>query len=121
MSSVVNLTKQGIKVKFMNPKEGIMTWICGLTIGVDGPADDAEKYDFIDAMLAPESGKYLIEADGYGHSNADSFKLADAAAVKALGFDDPGKFLETGHFFEAVPSAKRKHIIQLWQNIRAGG
>jgi spermidine/putrescine-binding protein len=120
-SSAINLTKEGVKVKYMAPKEGIMTWVCGLTLGADGPADEQEKYDFIDAMLAPESGKALIEGSGYGHSNTDSFKLADPAAVKKLGFDDPGKFLETGHFFEAVPAQKRKHIIDLWQNIRAGG
>ena len=120
-SAVNNLTKSGIKVKYMSPKEGIMTWVCGLTLGVDGPADEQQKYDFIDAMLAPESGKALIEVDSYGHSNMDSFKLADATAVKKLGFDDPGAFLEKGHFFEAVPAQKRKHIIEIWQNIRAGG
>jgi spermidine/putrescine-binding protein len=121
MGSVVNLTKNGVKVKYMNPKEGIMTWVCGLTIGADGAADEAQKYDFIDAMLSPESGKYLIETDAYGHSNMDSFKLASPASVKALGFDDPKQFLETGHFFEAVPADKRKRLIQMWQNIRAGG
>jgi spermidine/putrescine transport system substrate-binding protein len=120
-SSVNNLTKNGVKVKYMAPKEGIMTWVCGLTLGADGPGDEQEKYDFIDAMLAPESGKALIEVDAYGHANIDSFKLADPKAVMKLGFEDPGKFLETGHFFEAVPAQKRKHIIDLWQNIRAGG
>src|SRR5262249_8198670 len=72
-SSVNNLTKQGVKVKYMSPKEGIMTWVCGLTLGAQGPADEQEKYDLIDAMLAPESGKALIEVDGYGHANMDSF------------------------------------------------
>ena len=97
-----------------------MTWVCGLTLGADGPADEQQKYDFINAMLAPESGKYIIENYGYGHSNSEGFKLASPAAVKALGFDDPNQFLGTGHFFEAVPAEKRQHIVELWQKIRAG-
>jgi spermidine/putrescine-binding protein len=121
MASVNNLSKNGVKVKFMNPKEGIMTWVCGLTLGAEGPADEQQKYDFINAMLAPEAGKYMIESYGYGHGNAESFKIADAAAVKALGFEDPNQFLGTGHFFEAVPAEKRQRIVELWQKIRAGG
>ena len=121
MSSVVNLKKQGVNVKYMNPKEGIMTWVCGLTISAEGPGDEAEKYDFIDSMLSAETGKYLIETFSYGHSNSESFKLASPEAVKALGFDDPQAFLKTGHFFEAAPAAKRKRLIAMWQNIRAGG
>ena len=76
-------------------------------------------YDFIDAMLAPESGKYMIEEYGYGHSNSKSFDLAAPDKVKALGFENPSQFLETGHFFQAVPPAKRQKLLELWQKIRA--
>ena len=30
--SPLNLRKQGIPVAFMNPKEGPMTWVCGITL-----------------------------------------------------------------------------------------
>lgn len=71
--SVNTLKKQGINIKMMNPKEGIMAWVCGLTSTVKGRCRDMERYDFMGAMLAPESG-YLIEQYGYGHANQESFK-----------------------------------------------
>jgi len=120
-SSVVNLKKQNVPIKMMNPKEGIMTWVCGLVSIASGPAADADRYDFINAMLSPESGKYLIEQYAYGHANADSFKAATPEAVAALGFTDPGDFLKTGNFFTAVEPDKRQKIIELWQTIKAGG
>jgi spermidine/putrescine-binding protein len=120
-SSVVNLTKQNVPIKMMNPKEGIMTWVCGLVSIASGPAPDADRYDFINAMLSPESGKYLIEQYAYGHANADSFQAASPEAVAALGFTDPSEFLKTGHFFTAVDPDKRQKIIDMWQVIRAGG
>jgi len=120
-SSVVNLKKQGVAIKMMNPKEGIMTWVCGLVSIASGPAPDQDRYDFINAMLSPESGKYLIEQYAYGHGNSESFKVADPAAVAALGFTDPNEFLKTGNFFTAVDPAKRQKIYDMWQQIKAGG
>ncbi len=120
-ASVVNLKKQNIAVKMMNPKEGIMTWVCGLVTTANGQASDADRYDFINAMLTPESGKYLIEQYGYGHSNSESFKISSPESVAALGFTDPNQFLSTGHFFTAVDPAKRQKIIEMWQIIKAGG
>jgi spermidine/putrescine-binding protein len=119
MSSVNNLKKQGIDVKFMSPKEGILTWICGITRSGKSAADDAKVYEFIDSMISPESGKYMIEQYGYGHSNSESFKLASPDSVKALGFEDPTSFLKTGHFFEAVKPDKRQKLVEMWQQIRA--
>ena len=48
----------------MNPKEGIWTWVCGLTLLVDGPGDQDKAYEFIDAWISPASGKNLIEMYG---------------------------------------------------------
>jgi spermidine/putrescine transport system substrate-binding protein len=119
MSSVNNLKKQGIDVAYMTPKEGVMTWVCGITRSAKSAADDAKVYDFIDSMISPESGKYMIEEYGYGHSNAKSFGLASPESVAALGFTSPTDFLKTGHFFQAVDPAKRQAIVELWQKIRA--
>jgi spermidine/putrescine transport system substrate-binding protein len=119
MSSVNNLKKQGIDVSYMTPKEGIMTWVCGITRSAKSAADEAKILGFIDSMISPESGKYMIEEYGYGHSNAKSFELASPEKVKVLGFDKPTDFLKTGHFFEAVQPEKRQRIVELWQKIRA--
>jgi spermidine/putrescine-binding protein len=120
MASVNNLKSQGVPVKFMTPKEGILTWVCGMVRIAEGPAPDEEAYDFIDAMLDPQSGKYVIEVFGYGHSNAESFEVADPAKVKALGFDSPQAFLAAGRFFREIKPDVRQKISDMWEQIKAG-
>jgi len=63
-SSVITLKAQGLPVEYMNPKEGILTCVCALMMLKDAPGDEQAAYDLIDAMLAPESGVWLI--DNYG-------------------------------------------------------
>jgi spermidine/putrescine transport system substrate-binding protein len=118
--SVNTLKKQGINIKMMNPKEGIMAWVCGLTSTVKGRCRDMERYDFMGAMLAPESG-YLIEQYGYGHANQESFEVASPESAQLLGFKYPNGFLKTGNFFTAAEPARREKIQALWQTIKAGG
>jgi spermidine/putrescine-binding protein len=118
--SVNNLQKQGVKVKMMNPKEGILTWICGMVRIAAGPAADDEAYDFINAMLDPQTGKYMIESYGYGHSNQKSFAVADPEKVKALGFSDPQAFVAKGRFFREIPPDIRQKISNMWEQIKAG-
>ena len=56
---VKNLKREGIPVAYAKPKEGYFTWFCGLTLLNSGKADPALAYDFIDAWLSPETGKFL--------------------------------------------------------------
>lgn len=117
--TVKNLTSQGIPVKYAQPKEGIFTWLCGLTLLNTGKADPAAAYDFLDAWLSPETGKQLIEVSGYGHSNQKAFEIADQKQVAALGITDPMKHLQNGIFFEPVESARNAKYIKLWEEVKA--
>jgi spermidine/putrescine-binding protein len=87
--TVKRLKGEGVPIAYAVPKEGIFTWLCGLTILNAGKAEESAAYDFVDAWLSPESGKYMIENYGYGHSNKKSFELADPLQVAALGITDP--------------------------------
>lgn len=71
--SAATLTDQGIPVKFISPKEGALTYCCGL-VRVKGAANVDNAYDLMNAMSAPEAGKWLIETYGYGHSNRKAFE-----------------------------------------------
>lgn len=94
----VQLTGEGVPVKFASPKEGALTWNCGLMMHKDAPNPD-QAYDIIDAMLSTETGKYVIEEYGYGHSNAKSFAGVDPATLAALGLDvDPTAYIDAGKF-----------------------
>ena len=55
--SFTALKGEGINVKYMNPKEGAMTWVCGFSLmSAADPAKLDKSYDVIDAFLSPESG-----------------------------------------------------------------
>src|SRR4029079_10797953 len=66
------LKKQGLPVEFMKPKEGMLTWACGFVMLKDAKNIDL-AYDFINSRLETPSGKYLIEAYGYGSSTSSAF------------------------------------------------
>jgi spermidine/putrescine transport system substrate-binding protein len=120
-SSVGALRKQGIPVKYANPKEGIITWVCGLTLTDNDPGKDADRYAFIDAMLEPASGKYLIDAYGYGHANQKAFDLVGADRLAELGLSEPADFLKQGIFYKPMSEDTRQRYIEIFEKVKAGG
>ncbi|MGH6719073.1 MAG: ABC transporter substrate-binding protein, partial [Alphaproteobacteria bacterium] len=85
--------KEGIPVRLANPKEGVITWVCGLVHTNKGSADEQMVYDFMDAFLAPESGAYLIDVYGYGHSNQKAFAMVSQERLDELGIHDPDEMI----------------------------
>lgn len=120
-ASVTLLKEQGLSVQYMNPKEGILTWVCGMMMLKDGPGDEQAKYDFIDAMLAPDSGRWLIDEYGYGHSNRKAFDLVDKERLVELGISSPQALFAQGVFFQEIPPTKREKYIQMFEEVKAGG
>ena len=120
-SSMANLRREDVPVAYMNPKEGVMTWLCGLTFIEGGEAPEEQAYDFINAMLDPESGATLIEMYGNGHANMESFERVGPERLAELGLSDPQSFLAEGNFFEEVPQETRRRIVEMWELVKAGG
>jgi spermidine/putrescine transport system substrate-binding protein len=118
--AMVELTRQGIEAIYMNPKEGIWTWVCGLALHANGPGDEQAAYDFIDAMLAPESGAYLIDQYGYGHSNQKSFEMVEQDRLVQLGISTPQELISRSVFIEEVPNPYKDKYIQLLEEVKAG-
>lgn len=88
---VNRLIEQGVPVKLMsNPKEGAFVWMAGLAIAASSDANLDRAYDFIDAWLSPEAGRYLIETYGYGHANLRAYELASPDAIRKIGLDPDG-------------------------------
>jgi spermidine/putrescine-binding protein len=118
--AVKTLAADGIPVKYAVPKEGIFTWLCGLTLLNTGEGDEAMAYDFLDAWLSPETGKHMIENVGYGHGNRKSFEIASPEAVAALGFSsDPTQMLADGILFLPVPGEINAKYINLMNEVKA--
>ena len=115
-----NLTQQGLPVKFAQPKEGTLTWVCGLVLHKDAPHLD-KAYELIDGMLAPDVGNYCITAFGYGHSNPNSFDGVDQAQLAAVGISKgPVETLKSGHFYVPQPPDVITRISRDWEEVKAG-
>lgn len=117
--SATNLQKQGVPIKFMNPKEGIWTWVCGLCLLKDGPGSEDQQYDFLNAFLAPESGKALVEMYGYGHSNAETFKLVAPERLAELGIADPEGMMAKARISLPMTPEFREKVIEAFDEIQA--
>ncbi len=116
---VKNLRTDGVPVEYARPKEGIFTWFCGLTLLNSGKGDQAAAYDFIDAWLSPETGKYLIESSGYGHANQKSFEAADPAAVAAMGISDPVAMMASSIVFRSPSDEVQVEHNRVWGETKA--
>lgn len=113
------LLAQGIPVEFANPKEGIFTWVCGLVMFKDAIGSQDAAYDFIDAMLDPEVGRYIIDTWNYGHSNQKAFELADPAVLASLGMQKPEELFTRGIFFQQVQEPYARKYAELFNEIQA--
>ncbi len=119
-SSAVKLKGQGIPVNFANPKEGALTWVCGVMIHKDAPHLD-KAHDIVDAMLSVEAGKWLIGIEGYGHSNAKSFDQFDDATLEGLGLSrNPADILSAGKFQVPQSQEFETRMNQEFEQIKAG-
>ncbi|WP_227268973.1 ABC transporter substrate-binding protein [Roseobacter weihaiensis] len=119
-SSAVALASEGIPVRFARPKEGALTWVCGLMVHKDAPNLD-KAYEIIDSLLSVEAGKFMINDYGYGHSNAKSFDQFDAQTLVGLGLSkDPGDILSAGHFMIPQSQEWETRMNETFEMIKAG-
>lgn len=84
--SVVALVEDGMPVAFeREPAEGSSTWFCGFLKLANAPGSEDKAYDFINAWLEPRVTEYIVEAWGYGHSNATAMRGIDAELLEEVG------------------------------------
>lgn len=118
--SPLSLSRQGVPVKFLNPKEGALTWCCGLVLLKDAPEVD-KAHQLIDAMLDPRAGQYLITEFGYGHSNSKSFDLMSDTDLAARGLSKkPLEIVSRGKFAGVQEPEIDQMIATDYEAVRAG-
>jgi len=120
-SAVKSLLSQGVPVAYAVPKEGILNWLCGLSIVNSGSGDEELIYEFLDAWLDPEAGRFLIEEYGYGHSNAVSFEISDPEKVASLGFpSNPIEMLDNGIMFQPYDPVVLENMVNMFDEVKIG-
>ena len=112
---------QGLEVKYASPKEGARNWVCGLVLTAPEhrAASDERVYDFLDAMMSPEAGAYVIDNLSYGHGNSKAFDLVSPERVAEVGLSDPEAFLARG-ILKPIPPEYDQKYVDLWEEVRLG-
>jgi spermidine/putrescine transport system substrate-binding protein len=119
-ASAVLLKSEGVPVKFAKPKEGALTWVCGMMMHKDAPKPD-RAYDIIDSMISVAAGEFLIGDYGYGHSNKKAFDKFDAAALTDLGLSkNPRDVLDVGHFMIPQSQDWETRMNETFEQVKAG-
>lgn len=119
-SSATLLKAEEVPVEFAKPKEGALTWVCGLMIHKDAPNID-RAYDVIDSLLSTESGQFMINDYGYGHANIKSFDAFDEATLTGLGLSkNPDDILSAGHFQVPQTQEWETRMNETFETIKAG-
>ncbi|GAB5468762.1 MAG: ABC transporter substrate-binding protein [Rhodospirillales bacterium] len=117
-SSVLALRNAGIPVEYMNPKEGILCWCCGLVL--DKRAENVDgAHELMDAILSPETGTFLLTEYGYGHANAKAFEAVSDEELAAIGIPrDPKDLFARGIF--SKPNTRLPELQQIFEEVKAG-
>lgn len=108
------LQAEGVPVKFADVKEGGLTWVCGMVLMKDAPHYD-KAHDLLDALISPESGRWCIAENGYGHANIKAFDFFTKEELAAKGLStDPAVVLDSGVFLIAQPEEIEQKINRDW-------
>ena len=95
----------GFEWTWATPKEGAMTWHCGLCIHPAAIEDGLyEKcHDIIDSMISPEAGAFEIGNWYYGHTNLKSYESFDDEFLRSIGLaKDIEAFLSRSIFVQSM-------------------
>ena len=119
-SSAVELTFEEVPVRFAQPVEGALTWVCGFMLHKDAPSPD-RAYDVLDALISVSAGEFLTGDYGYGHSNARVLELFTDEELAALTLTrDPRDLLDAGHRSIPQPPEWSARMNTLYEQIKAG-
>jgi spermidine/putrescine transport system substrate-binding protein len=119
-SSAVSLAAQGIPVKFAQPKEGALTWVCGLMLHAQAPKLD-RAYDVLDSVLSVASSDFNMRGYGYGGVNRKAFDAFTDEELAALGLArDPLSILRAGHFGIPQTAEWDQRMTSTWEQIKLG-
>lgn len=108
----------GMNYVYMQPKEGRVSWVCGM-----GLAADTQNYyhahDYVDSWASTEAAQFLLAYYYYGHTNTEvDLSVLPAGLVQSLGLDDPSVLAPPKSIPESyIP--RRDVYSQYWTEVSA--
>ena len=117
---VYRMQQDDIPVDYLlDPKGGLISWVCGLVMSATGTGDETAAYDFINAWNSPEAGKFLVEVYGYGHANRRTWEIVDPAVSASMGLDgDVSAFLDKATPWQSWPPDVLEHYVSMYNDVR---
>jgi spermidine/putrescine transport system substrate-binding protein len=103
-----------------NTVEGASSWVCGYSLIEGGSGDIDKAYAFINAWLEPQTADYIVNAWGYGHSNAAAMAAMDPATLASVGLESSDNLRAHTLWQAPVPAELREKMIAEFELIKAG-
>ncbi len=118
--SVVTLVKQGVPVKFAQPKEGALTWVCGMMLHANAPKLDS-AYDVLNSLISESSAEFNMREYGTGGVNRKAFAKFTDKELSVLGLSrNPLETLQAGRFSIPQTSEWENRMNDTWEKIKLG-
>lgn len=112
-----SLLAEGLPVAYIQPKEGRLGWVCGY--GISSKTQNLDlAYDYLDALIAPQSMANMANTYSYGAANAGALPLINPDYVKALQLDDPNIMSRTV-FYQSLTEDQRQAFTKVWDDVKA--
>ena len=112
------LAGEGVAVDYINPEEGRLGWVCGYGISAN-PGNLDLSYQFLNALLDPQSQANMGNDYAYGVSNSEATALLDPEFVSLMNLGDPS-VLDSTFFYQALTEAQRELFVNTWNAVKAG-
>jgi spermidine/putrescine-binding protein len=103
-------------LEYIAPVEGRFGWLCGYGIAADAQNVDM-AYNYIDALISPESQAYLTNTFGFGGANPESLSMVDEETVQLLQLDQTDILNDT-IFLPDVSDELREAYTTIWDNVK---
>jgi spermidine/putrescine transport system substrate-binding protein len=119
-SSVVSLIGQGVPIKFAKPKEGALTWVCGMMLHAQAPKIDS-AYDVLDSLISEKAAIFNMRDYGYGGVHKKAFDQFTDEELSTLGLSrNPADVLQAGHFGIPQSAEWDRRMTETWEQIKLG-
>jgi spermidine/putrescine transport system substrate-binding protein len=112
----VTMKGKGLKVRYMKPKEGPLSWVCGFVLAKDSPRVD-KAHAYVDSWSSTRAAAWLEDNYAYGEANTHA-RPKNKALLRTLAIDDPGAIREPrAHIDRYYP--RRTLYSKLWDEVKA--
>ncbi len=115
-ASYIKLLGDGVKVEYIDPKEGRAGYLCGFAVPTKSKNPDL-AVAMIDAYLAPDAQAYLANEYGYGIVNNAANSLVKPETMKLLALDDQNIISRT-IFYKFITAAQRQAWTDVWSEVK---